>query len=129
MRIVKVISVLLCVVIAGLGPAGAVAQAQVAAHASCPAGARENILGALPGSAADRFAIPLQTTRCLQARGTLPAAGARAGGERLITFDPPGSTFTVPSGINPDGVIVGYSRRGGRSTRVRAHQKWGHHDV
>src|SRR5215831_278527 len=26
----------------------------------------------------------------------------------FITFDPPGSTFTVPSGITPAGVITGY---------------------
>jgi hypothetical protein len=42
----------------------------------------------------------------LLAFGLQLQAGARAA--TFITFDPPGSTSTSPSGITPDGVIIGY---------------------
>jgi uncharacterized membrane protein len=48
--------------------------------------------------------------RCLQshAQHAAPAANAAAQVGTFTTFDPPGSTFTLPSGITPDGVITGY---------------------
>src|SRR5262245_52370165 len=36
------------------------------------------------------------------------ASGAAANVGTFITFDPPGSTSTTPSGITPDGVVTGY---------------------
>lgn len=46
----------------------------------------------------------------MQLRGqhAAPVASATAIGGTFTTFDPPGSTFTTPVGINPAGAITGY---------------------
>jgi len=56
-----------------------------------------------------RAALRQRTVRCLQSRAkSTISATAPADGAGFTTFDPPGSTFTVPSAITPDGEIAGY---------------------
>jgi uncharacterized membrane protein len=49
-----------------------------------------------------------RTLKCLQgASGQASAAASPAAGGQFVTFDPPGSTGTTPSGITNDGTIIG----------------------
>jgi hypothetical protein len=89
----------------GFWPGGA--DAQVSALGPCRLASPGGILGLAPGGAAARAAMIKRTIKCLQATGRAPATGAPSGGGRFVTFDPPGSTSTTPSGITPDGTITG----------------------
>jgi hypothetical protein len=84
------------------------AGAQIGAPYPCVFPLAENPLGMAPGGAAARAAMMIKRTKCLQATGQLPAAGAAAAGGGFVTVDPPGSTSSSPSAITPDGTIAGY---------------------
>lgn len=102
---VGVLSVSLVAVLIGSWPTDTAAQATpVSACASSFAGR----LSASLGGVASRATVVRRPRPCLPATGALPPRGAPASGDHYITFDPPGSTFTVPSGITPDGTIAGY---------------------
>jgi hypothetical protein len=88
----------------GFWPAGP--NAQASALGRCGVTSAGSFLEFAPGGATARGAIIKRLIKCLQATGHLPAGGPR-GTERFITLDPPGSTFTTPTGITPDGTIVG----------------------
>ena len=90
----------------GFWPAGAGAQTDPLAR--CGLASPGSILGLAPGGGAARAAMIKRTLKCLQATGQAPAAGPQGDGGQFVTFDPPGSTFTVPAGITPDGTIAGY---------------------
>ena len=90
----------------GFWPADAAAQAGRLGPCALPLPGY--IFGPLPGGAASRAAMIKRSIKCLRASGEAPAAGAAAGSGRFITFDPPGSAFTNPSGIGPDGTVIGY---------------------
>lgn len=102
---VRVVSVSVLTVLIGAWPIASSAQATSPAACASLSDARSR--GSF-GPASSRAADLRRTFQCLQASGTLPAQGAPASGNRFITFDPPGSTSTVPSGITADGTIVGY---------------------
>ena len=101
----RVLSVLLLTVLIGSWPTHSSAQA--ASPAACALSSGGNIPGSF-GGMAFRATVLRRTFQCLHASGKLPATGAPATGNRFITFDPPGSTSTWPSGITPDGTIAGY---------------------
>jgi uncharacterized membrane protein len=90
----------------GSWPTAALAQATT--PAPCTFLSQGNIAGFLPGGAATRATILQRTIRCLQASGKLQTSGAPDNGDNFITFDPPRSISTIPSGITPDGAIIGY---------------------
>ena len=92
-------------VLIGFWPAGADAEAGLLGP--CGLAWRGSVLGLAPGGAAHAAMIK-RTLKCLQAAGQAPAAGSPGAGGQLVTFDPPGSTSTSPSGITPDGTIAGY---------------------
>ena len=89
----------------GFWPGGA--NAQVSGLWRCGVASPGSVLGLAPGGAAARAAT-IKRIKCLQATGQVPATGAPATGGQFVTFDPPGSTLTIPSGITPDGTIAGY---------------------
>jgi hypothetical protein len=90
----------------GFWPGGA--GAQIGALGRCGLASSGGVLGLAPGSAAAHAAMIKRTLKCLQATGQAPAKGSPGAGGRFVTFDPPGSTSTIPSGITPDGTITGY---------------------
>jgi hypothetical protein len=90
----------------GFWPAGA--DAQAGALARCGLGSPGSLLGLAPGGPGARAAIIKRAIKCLQATGGAPARGSPGVGGQFITFDPPGSTLTLASGITPDGTITGY---------------------
>jgi hypothetical protein len=89
----------------GYWPASA--DAQTGALGRCGLASSGSILGLAPGGMGARAAMIKRTLKCLQATGQVPTTGAPATGGSFVTFDPPGSTWTVPSGITPDGTITG----------------------
>ena len=90
----------------GFWPGGA--GAQIGAPGRCGLASPGGILGLAPGGAAARAAMIKRTLKCLQATGQAPTKGSPGAGGQFVTFDPPGSTWTIPSGITPDGTITGY---------------------
>jgi hypothetical protein len=90
----------------GFWPAGA--DAQTDALARCALGSPGTIFRPAPGGGAAPAAMIKRTLKCLQATGQAPAAGPAGVGGQFVTFDPPGSTSTWPSGITPDGTIAGF---------------------
>jgi uncharacterized membrane protein len=85
------------------------ADAQTSALGRCGlAPSAGSIPGLAPGGAGAHAAMIKRTLKCLQATGRAPAAGPAGGGGRFVTFDPPGSTATEPTGITPDGTITGF---------------------
>ncbi len=106
--ILQVFSFLACAILTGFSPAGAATQA--AGPGACAFLGRGMTLGFSPMGALSRFALLQRTIRCLQshAQHAAPAANPAADGAQFVTFDPPGSTLTMPSGITPEGVITGY---------------------
>jgi hypothetical protein len=90
----------------GFWPGGA--GAQIGAPGRCGLASPGGILGLAPGGAAARAAMIKRTLKCLQATGQAPTKGSPGAGGQFVTFDPPGSTSTTPSGITPDGTITGY---------------------
>ena len=101
----RVLSVSVLTVLIGAWPTAGSARA--ASPAACTSLSHAHIPGSF-GPAASRATDLQRAFQCLRASGTLPTKGAPASGNRFITFDPPGSTSTVPSGITADGTIVGY---------------------
>jgi hypothetical protein len=89
----------------GLWPAGA--DAQTGALGLCELASPGGILGLAPGGAAARTAMIKRTVKCLQATGQTPASGSAGVGGQFVTFDPPGSTLTNPTGIAPDRAVIG----------------------
>jgi hypothetical protein len=83
----------------GLWPTGA--GAQVGALGRCGLASPGGMLGLAPGGAAGRFATIKRIIKCLQATGHPSAGGTPQGSGRFVTFDPPGSTFTTPTGDHP----------------------------
>jgi hypothetical protein len=102
--IVRIFLLSLWAALIGFWPAGA--DAQVGAIGRCGLGSPGGILGL--GGAGARAAMIKRTIKCLQATGQAPATGSPGTGGRFVTFDPPGSTSTTPTGITPDGTIVGW---------------------
>jgi hypothetical protein len=90
----------------GFWPGGA--GAQVGPIARCGLASSGGVFGPAPRDAGARAAMIKRTFKCLQATGQMPATGAPPRGGQFVTFDPPGSTLTQPSGIAPDGTIAGY---------------------
>jgi hypothetical protein len=91
----------------GFWPAGA--GAQVSALQRCALASPGSLLGLAPSGAAAHAAMIQRTLKCLQgANGQAPAAASAGVGGQFVTFDPPRSTNTTPTGITPDGTITGY---------------------
>lgn len=105
-RIVRLCSFALWMIAIGSWATDAPAQVSISAPCALPSSGA--IIGFAPGSPTARKLILQRTIRCLQARGALTASGAPDKGDHFVTFDPPGSFFTVPSGITLDGRITGY---------------------
>ena len=81
------------------------ADAEAGVLERCGLGSPGGIFGLALGGAGARAAIIKRTIKCLQ--GQVPRDGSHGGGGQFVTFDPPGSTSTTPSGITPDGTITG----------------------
>jgi hypothetical protein len=94
----------------GFWPAGAGAQTD--ALARCGLASPGGILGLAPRGAAHAAMIK-RAFKCLLATGQAPTAASAGVGGQFVTFDPPGSTFTFPAGITPDGTIAGFYNDGG----------------
>jgi uncharacterized membrane protein len=102
---VKIFSFSLWAALVGFWPGGA--DAQVGARGPCGLASTGVIPGLAPGGAAARIAMMKGTIECLQVTGRAPATGAPPGSGQFVTFDPPGSTSTLPSGITSNGTITG----------------------
>jgi len=89
----------------GFGPAGAGEQGGPLGR--CGLGSLGGVFGPAPGDAGARAAMIKRTIKCLQAAGKMPHTASHGGGGRFVTFDPPGSASTTPSGITPEGTITG----------------------
>jgi hypothetical protein len=90
----------------GFWPAGANAQGDRLVR--CGLVSPRSLLGLAPGGAAAHAAMIKRTLKCLQgASGQASDAASPAAGGQFVTFDPPGSTGTTPSGITNDGTIIG----------------------
>jgi hypothetical protein len=87
-------------------PAGA--DAQTGALGPCELASPGGILAPAPGGAGARAAMIKRTLKCLQATGQAPAKASPGAGGQFVTFDPPASTSTTPTGITPDETIAGY---------------------
>jgi hypothetical protein len=98
--ILRISALSLWAALIGSWPADAAAQAGARGPCGFPL--------ALPGGAVARAATMRQTVLCLKATGQAPATGAPAGGGSFVTVDPPGSLWTTPTGITPDGTITGF---------------------
>jgi uncharacterized membrane protein len=103
--IVRIFLFSLGAALTGLWPAGA--DAQTSALGRCGLASRGSGLGLPPGGATHASMIK-RTLKCLQTTGQAPAAGSAGAGGQFVTFDPPGSTATEPTGITPDGTITGF---------------------
>jgi hypothetical protein len=104
--IIRILLISLGVVLIGFWSADA--NAQTAALGRCGLASPGSVFGLPPGGAANHVGMIRRTLKCLQATGQTPAKGAPGVGGRFVTFDPPGSTSTSPSGITPEGTITGY---------------------
>ena len=83
------------------------ADAEAGVLGPCGLASPGGIFGLASGGAGARAAMIMRTIKCLQATGQAPHTGSHGGGGRFVTFDPPGSTSTTPSGITPEGTITG----------------------
>jgi hypothetical protein len=92
----------------GFWPGGAELNAPTDRLVRCGLVSPRSLLGLVPGGAAARAAMIQRTLKCLQgASGQAPAAASAGVGGQFVTFDPPGSTSTLPTGITPEGTIAG----------------------